>query len=751
VNWVQFANFVLDVENDNIKQSFKVAGMTCASCAVSLETYLRPQQGVISAQVNYPNQSIAIEYDHGVDPTQIKNWANEIGYDILVGDETEVNEAFEILENTRLNLLQKKLFLAVVFSLPVFIISMFFMGFLPYENWILLSLSIPVLTYSGSEFFVSAWKKAKHLSTNMDTLVALSTGVAFIFSAFNTIYPEYLISRGMKPQVYFESAVVIITLILLGRYLEERAKRKTTLAIKGLMSLQPDHVTVIRNGEEIELLAKEVIKGDLVIVKPGGIISVDGLIKRGSSYVDESMITGEPMPVFKEKRDTVLAGTINQNGLLKIIAKQTTSDTLLSKIIRRVEEAQSSKPEIQKTVDKIATIFVPVVLVLGLITFTIWYLLGPDPKLTYAFLTMITVLIIACPCALGLATPTALMVGIGKGAEHGILVKDAQSLETAYKIDTIVLDKTGTITAGKPKVESMQWFSLAADVDFLKGVLLSLENASEHPIGQAVASHLSNEKIADIDEFKNHTGLGVEAFVEGKVYRAGNQRFIEASGAGLSEEQTDLTKQWYAEAKTIIYFSDSEHVLAMLAVADQIKPDAKASISELQKMGLDIYMLTGDNQSAADVVGKEVGIENIHSGLLPNQKAELIEQLQTDGHVVAMVGDGINDSVALATADVGIAMATGTNIAMESASITLMNSDLSSIAKAIRLSKQTITTINQNLFWAFIYNLVALPIAAGALFPIFGFLLSPMIAGGAMAMSSVSVVTNSLRLRRKSI
>jgi P-type Cu2+ transporter len=735
------------------KANYKVAGMTCASCAISLESWLKPIEGVLNVSVNYPNQSVALEFDTdkvSLDTLRLK--AREINYDIITGEAGESEKVFEAIEEKRLKQLKIKLLFSAVFSIPVFVIAMFFPGKIPYDTWIMMMLSIPVMFWTGAEFFVIAWKKLKHFTANMDTLVALSTGVAFTFSVLNTVYPEYFRDRGLTPHVYYESAVIIITLILLGRFFEERAKSKTSSAIKKLMGLKPKQVTVIRNGEEQVIPYEEIQKGDLIILKPGDKVPVDGKVKKGESFIDESMISGEPVPVLKIKGEKVFAGTINQKGSLRIIAEKVGNETLLSQIIQLVEQAQASKPAIQKLADRIAGIFVPVVITIALITFGIWYFIGPEPSFTYALMTLITVLIIACPCALGLATPTALMVGIGKGAEQGILIKDAQALETAFKVDTLILDKTGTITEGKPRVTDIIW---ADDVDQqnLSAILLAMESQSEHPIADAIVQYLKENKTQNIqtESFESITGRGAKAEYEGNSYMAGNEQLMLDNNIKPVKAISNRAGQLRSEAKTAVYFSENNQAVAVIAVADEMKATTKDAVAQLQQMGIDIYMLTGDNKETAAVIAAKAGIKHFRAGVMPADKGYFVKELQEKGKVVAMAGDGINDSHALAQADVGIAMGSGTDIAMESAGITLMHSDLKQIAKAIELSKATMRTIRQNLFWAFIYNIIAIPVAAGVLYPFFGFLLNPMIAGAAMSMSSISVVTNSLRLKNKSI
>ncbi|WP_458626377.1 heavy metal translocating P-type ATPase [Winogradskyella sp. PC D3.3] len=736
-----------------MKEQYKIAGMTCAACAVSVESYLKPQKGIIKVAVNYPNQSVTLEYDEKqISIETISEKIKEIGYTLIFGANQNTQKVFEELEEKRLESLKFKLLFSAVFSIPIFIMAMFFMGQIPYENWIMMALSIPVLFWSGAEFYIIAWKKLKHFSANMDTLVALSTGIAFIFSVFNTVNPQYFLSKGLAPHVYYESAVIIITLILLGRFFEEKAKSKTSSAIKKLMGLKPKKVTAIRNGEELIISYDEILKGELIILKPGDKVPVDGKVKKGTSFIDESMISGEPIPLEKTKGSKVFAGTINQKGALRIIANKIGSETLLSQIIKLVEQAQSSKPTIQKMADKVAGIFVPIVIGLAILTFALWYFLGPEPSLTYALLTPITVLIIACPCALGLATPTALMVGVGKGAEQGILIKDAQSLETAYKIDTLILDKTGTITEGKPKVTDLIW-DKNIESTHLEKIVLAIESESEHPIAEAIVQHLkkSNTNSVAIESFQSITGLGAEAKFENITYRIGNENLMLQNDIMIPNELSTKGNDLKLEAKTIVYVGVENTVVGIIAVADKVKETTISAIQKLNQMGIDIHMLTGDNEYTAKAIAKKVGIKHFQANVLPADKGAFVKQLQGQGKVVAMAGDGINDSHALAQADVGIAMGSGTDIAMESAGITLMQSDLKQIVKAIQLSKATMKTIKQNLFWAFIYNLIAIPIAAGILYPFNGFLLNPMIAGAAMSLSSISVLANSLRLKNSTI
>lgn len=723
--------------------------MTCASCAVSLETWLKSKPGVVEVSVNYPNQAVAIQFEpNQISEEQLDQAAKEIGYGIVTGSTAEREVEREKSTENRLKSLKTKLVVAAIGSTPVFVIAMFMMGVLPYENWIQLILSFPVMVYSGSEFYRNAWSQAKHGKTNMDTLVALSTGVAFIFSLLNTIWPEFLESRGLEAHVYYESAVIIVTLILLGRYLEERAKRKTSGAIRELMKLQPREVRVIRNGETVVLPLEEVIIGDMVLLRPGEQIAVDGKVRSGESYVDESMITGEPVPVLKSKGDELFAGTVNQKGSLKMLARKVGEGTLLSQIIQTVQDAQASKPPIQNLVDKIASIFVPVVIVFALLAAGIWFFSVESEPFSHAMVILITVLIIACPCALGLATPTALMVGIGRAAEEGMLIKDAAVLERAYKLNTIVLDKTGTLTEGKPRVTDVVVVS-GQDEYHVKKAMLALEEQSEHPLADAVVKQFVEEGLEayGVEEFESITGRGVTGKVEGSRFFLGNDSLMEKEGMKMPSELEGKVEAFRNEAKTVVFLGSNKAVLAAVAIADKIKEESRAAIDELHQLKMEVYLLTGDNASTASAVSNALGIDHFKADVMPSDKADFIRELQQSGKEVAMVGDGINDAEALALADVGIAMGSGTDIAMESAGLTLMHSDPRLIANAVALSKATMRVLRQNLFWAFVYNVVAIPIAAGALYPFFGVLLSPMIAGGAMAMSSVSVVLNSLRLK----
>lgn len=726
-----------------IKETFPVLEMTCAACAVSVESILKSAAGVKDAGVNFANQSAWVTYDSTqTNPEALQGAVRSIGYDLLIDKENREEKQAAAQESHYRELKQRTLW-AIVLSLPVVIIAMFFMD-MPYGNWIMLVLSMPVVLWLGRSFFINAWKQARHGKANMDTLVALSTGIAFLFSLFNTIYPQYWHSRGLHAHVYYEAATVIIAFISLGKLLEEKAKSNTSSALKKLMGLQPKTVTVIHTGDHMMEMPLGAVKaGDILLVKPGEKIPVDGSVTAGSSYVDESTITGEPVPAAKREGDKVFAGTLNQKGSFRMQAEKVGTDTVLAQIIRMVQEAQGSKAPVQQLADKIAGIFVPVVMGIAIITFITWMLLGGEHAFTHALLTAVTVLVIACPCALGLATPTAVMVGVGKGAEQHILVRDAESLETARKVNAVVLDKTGTITEGKPEVTDMI-FLTADNIPQLKSLLLSMESQSEHPLAEAVVKALQQEGVQPLvlPEIKSITGQGIEATYNGVLYRAGNSKLVKSSAVA----QAAALQQ---QAKTVIFFAAGEQVVALVAIADKVKEGSRSAIQTLQQNGIDVYMLTGDNPATAAAVAAQVGITRFEAEVMPGGKADFIKQLQAQGRVVAMAGDGINDSQALALADVSIAMGKGSDIAMDVAKMTLITADLNAIPKALELSRQTVRTIRQNLFWAFIYNVIGIPIAAGILYPFNGFLLDPMIAGAAMALSSVSVVSNSLLLKFK--
>lgn len=731
-----------------IKETYPILDMSCASCAISVESMLKTATGVNDAGVNFASQDAWISYDPALtNPVQLQQAVRSIGYDMLIEQENR-EEAREQSQQQHLRSIKGRTIWSSILSLPIVVIGMFFMD-MPYGNYIMLALATVVIFYFGRNFFINAWRQAGHGKANMDTLVAMSTGIAYLFSSFNTFFPEFWHKRGLHAHVYFEAAAVIIAFISLGKLLEENAKSNTSSAIKKLIGLQPKTVTLVsENGETSEIPISQVQPQQLILVKPGEKIPVDGQVISGESYVDESMITGEPVPVLKRSGDAVFAGTINQKGGFRFKAEKVGSATLLSQIIQLVQEAQGSKAPVQKLVDRIAGIFVPVVMGIAVLTFLLWLLLGGEHAFTQGLLAAVTVLVIACPCALGLATPTAIMVGVGKGAENHILIKDAESLELAYRVNAVILDKTGTITEGRPAVSDLI-FTEPANTALLKPILLAIEKQSEHPLAEAVTRYLEEEEIHDIqlDAFQSITGKGVTAVYRNKNYTIGNTTLLNEKGILLTTDTTRTIQHLQQQAKTVVVFAEEKAVVAVIAIADSIKSNSKTAIHNLQQQGIEVYMLTGDNQQTAAAIAREAGIAQFKAEVLPAGKAEFVQLLQKQGKIVAMVGDGINDSQALAQADVSIAMGRGSDIAMDVARMTLISSDLNSIPKALKLSKRTVQTIRQNLFWAFIYNLIGIPVAAGILYPVNGFLLDPMLAGAAMALSSVSVVGNSLRLK----
>ncbi len=730
-----------------IKKSFPVLNMSCASCAVSAESMAKSVDGVVEASVNFATKNLTVEFlPNMTDPYVIQKAIQSAGYDLLIEEEETRDDALEAIQQQHFQALKKKTIRAIILSIPVVIIGMFFMNML-YANEIMWLFSTPVVLWFGKDFYINAWKQAKHRSANMDTLVALSTGIAYIFSLLNMLFPDFWHQRGLHAHVYFEAASVVIAFILLGKLLEEKAKGNTSTAIKKLMGLQPKTVTVITDNDQERIVKiEEVFAGDIILVKPGDKIAVDGIVTEGSSYVDESMLSGEPIPVLKKENEQVFAGTINQKGSFRFQAVKVGKETMLAHIIRMIQDAQGSKAPVQKLVDKIAAVFVPVIIGIAVLTFFIWWIVGGDSGIVHGLMAAVTVLVIACPCALGLATPTAIMVGVGKGAEKGILIKDAESLELAKKVDAIILDKTGTITEGSPKVNDVLW---SDHDDSARQILYSIEKQSEHPLADAIVKHFEGTETVNISSFDSIVGQGVKAVKENETYFAGSRKLLQENNISIAKELLQKAEEWSLQAKTVIWFANARSAVAVLAISDKIKSTSVTAISELKEMGIDLYILTGDNEATAKAIAEQTGIQHYEAEVTPQQKAEFVKKLQQQGKTVAMVGDGINDSTALATADVSIAMGKGSDIAMDVAKMTIISSDLSKIPQAIRLSGQTVATIKQNLFWAFIYNIIGIPIAAGILYPINGFLLDPMIAGAAMALSSVSVVSNSLRLKWK--
>ncbi len=728
-----------------LKKTFAISGMSCAACAASVGSIASAQPGVLDARVNYATHTLLLQYNDSASLEDIRTAVQQGGYDLLLEAEDALASSQQA-QQQHYEQLKKRLLGATLFTLPVFVLGMFFMD-APGANFFMLLLSSPVLFYYGRSFFTNACQQAQHGRTNMDTLVALSTAIAWGFSLFNSLYPEYWHSRGLHAHVYFETAAVIITFILLGRVLEARAKAGTAAAIAGLLTEQPDTVWRLINGASEEIPLAMVAPGDRLLVRPGEKIPVDGEVAAGNSYVDESMLTGEPVAVSKLAGDRLLAGSVNQSGRLEMIAERVGRETLLAQIVRRVQEAQGSLAPVQQLVDKIAAIFVPIVLAIALLSMGVWWLSGADNSFSHGLLALVTVLVIACPCALGLATPTAIMVGVGRGASLGLLVRDAESLERALTINRVVLDKTGTLTAAKAEVHHLQWHPQAGEAAALEAILLAGEQQSDHPLAQAIVKHFEQKgtQPLPVDAFENIPGKGIRFEVAGRQWLAGNLALLEAQGIRLG----DFWQQQARDTSTFssVWFADEHDALACLYLHDPVKADAKALVAALQKKGMQVSLLSGDRAETVEGVAKQLGIEHWQGSMLPGDKAAAIRQFQAQGEAVAMIGDGINDSEALALADLSIAMGQGSDLAIDVARVTLLHNDLSRIPAFFDLARKTVGTIRQNLFWAFVYNLIGIPIAAGLLYPYNGFLLNPMLAGGAMALSSVSVVLNSLRLK----
>lgn len=735
------------------KETFPIVGMSCASCAARVDKTLNAVKGVESANVNYAAATAQVIFDEELCSVgNLQAAVHHAGYELLAasaGDGRSVMDEAAEERRKRFESLKRDTLIAGVLGFAVFVLSMFFMEYAEVK-YVIWGLATVVVFFPGRRFYVNAWRQLLHFTSNMDTLVAVSTGIAYLFSVFNLLMPEFWLSRGVTPHLYFESSTVIIAFILLGRLLESRAKQNTSDAIGKLMGLQPKLVTVVGAAGEELLPIDKVQVGDMIAVHPGERIAVDGVVVEGESYVDESMLSGEPVPVLKKLEARVYAGTMNQKGAFRFRAGKVGADTVLSQIIRMVQDAQGSKAPIQKTVDRVAGIFVPTIISIAIFTFAMWSIFATEDAFPHALLTAVTVLIIACPCALGLATPTAIMVGIGKGAETGILIKDAESLEIAHNTDCVVLDKTGTVTEGHPDVAETLWED-NVDRSLLESLLHGLESRSEHPISDAVVRSLGMRPSVELDSFAVIPGKGVTGSREGVTYYVGSLSLMEEKGIRMSAYMKAKCRRWAADAHTVVVFADEERALAAFAVSDKIKSTSVAAIARLHQMGVEVVLLTGDHRGAAEAVARKVGIRQVVAEALPQDKAALIRKLQQEGKVVAMAGDGINDSAALAQADLSIAMGRGSDIAMDTATVTILSSDLEKIPEMIHLSRLTVKTIHQNLVWAFIYNIIGIPIAAGALYPLNGFLLNPMIGGAAMAFSSVSVVSNSLRLKRKKI
>ena len=756
--------------------TLKLQGMSCASCARSIEDAIRSVPGVAQVNVNFGAEQATLQYDpKRTNLEQIQHAIVDAGYSSsslqdqeFITDETEAEKTARLREFRHL---RNKIIVAGVISAVLVIGSLPMMLGLPipfipawlHNPWLQLVLSTPVLFWAGREFFVNAWKALKRHTATMDTLVSLGTGSAYFYSIVATVIPSFFIAQGLNADVYYEAANVIITLILLGRLLEMRARGQTSDAIRKLIGLQARDARIVRDGQELEVPIQEVQIGDIVMVRPGEKIPVDGEVVEGTSTIDESMVTGESMPTKKQLGEEVIGATINKTGSFRFRATRVGKDTVLAQIVQLVQQAQGSKAPIQRLADQVTGWFVPVVIAIAITTFVIWFnLMG---NVTLALITTVGVLIIACPCALGLATPTSVMVGTGKGAENGILIKGAESLELAHQIETIVLDKTGTITEGKPTVtDFISTVGSANELQILR-LAASIERNSEHPLAEAVVRYAQSQEVIldNVQNFEAIAGSGVEGMVSNQLVQIGTQRWLNELGIDTTSVQAEKARL-EALGKTVILLAIDRQLQGLMAISDALKSSSIQAVRSLQRLGLEVMMLTGDNQQTADAIAREVGIQTVIAEVRPDQKAAVIESIQsgklgkqsttrtksrkhTQSKVVAMVGDGINDAPALAQADVGIAIGTGTDVAIAASDITLISGDLQSIVTAIELSRATMSNIRQNLFFAFIYNALGIPIAAGILFPVFGWLLNPVIAGGAMALSSVSVLTNALRLR----
>ena len=737
------------------KRTIPVLEMSCAVCAANVESTVRALEGVRAANVNFAAGTLQVEYDPAViTPAVMQQAVQAAGYDLIV-EEENVAERQEQEQRKHYRSLLRRTIVAWGLCVPLMLCGMVWMHE-AWSPWVQLVLTLPVLLFSGRSFYLTGWRQARHGKANMDTLVALSTSIAFLFSLFNTLFPQAWSERGLEPHVYYEAASMIVAFVLLGKTLEERAKGSTSSAIRKLMGLQPKTARLVEaDGTEREVPIAQLRPGNRVGVRPGERIPVDGVLIEGASYVDESMISGEPLPVGKSSGDRVLAGTINQKGAFVLEAQAVGTATVLARIVEMVQQAQGSKAPVQRIVDRVSAVFVPTVIGLSLVTFVVWMAVGGTAVLTSALLSAVSVLVIACPCALGLATPTALMVGIGKAAERHILIKDAYALENLCHVDTVVLDKTGTLTEGRPTVTNWLWLVPDSERPSAQAVLLAAERRSEHPLATAVVRALESESVqvmtAELSTFRSLTGRGLEVESGGATYWVGSRALAEERLSALPAGATGQAERWQEAGMSVIWYGRDGELVAVAAISDPVKRTSVEAVRTLKRMGIEVHMLTGDGCKTAAAVARELGIDHFEAEVLPGDKEEYVKRLQAAGARVAMVGDGINDSQALARAEVSVAMGQGTDIAMDVAMVTLMTSDLTLLPTAITLSHRTVRLIRQNLFWAFIYNVIGIPIAAGVLYPAYGVLLDPMWASAAMAFSSVSVVTNSLRLKwRKS-
>ncbi|MBU0613518.1 heavy metal translocating P-type ATPase [Patescibacteria group bacterium] len=757
------------------KETYPIQGMHCASCAMKIENSLKKVPSVENAVVNFASEKATVESDQPIDKEEVKKAVEKVGYKIIEEEKPPPNHSqvpmdhsshdmkggehdhVAMLKKDEINKLKKKLVFGIIISVLVLVGSMEkifpFVENIPQQTrfFILFILTTPVMFWSGQQFFVGAWRGLKNFSANMDTLVAMGTGAAYLYSTVAMLFPSLFESAGREIVVYFDTSAIIITLIILGKFLEARAKKGAGEAIKKLAGLQAKTARIIKDSKEIDIAIEQVQKGDKIIVRPGEKIPVDGKIIEGESAIDESMITGESIPVAKKIGDEVIGATINKTGSFTFEATKVGEETALAQIVKMVEDAQGSKAPIQRLADLISGYFVPIVLTIAIISFVVWIIAGPAPTLTFALIVAVTVMIIACPCALGLATPTAIMVGTGKGAEHGILIKDAETLERAGKINTIVFDKTGTLTKGEPSVVNI--LSVGEKEINILQFAYSLEKKSEHPLALAIIERAEkkNLRALPIEQFKAIVGRGVEGKIDGKNSHLGNQIYLEEQGINITQEQKEAIAKEEKEGRTALALAYNGNYLGFISVADEIRKSSIEAIQALKKLEITPVMMTGDNPKTAQAVAGKLGIEKFEARVLPNEKLEKVKALQKEGKTVAMVGDGINDAPALVQADIGIAISSGTDIAMESAGVTVLRGDLQKVVSMIELSRKTMRTIKGNLFWAFIYNIIGIPIAAGVLYPATGVLLNPMIASGAMAFSSIFVVLNSLRLKRVKI